>query len=389
MAKKRVAICALRLVDPQVKRVLSMQRWQYAQALSRLLLDMGYAVAWYQLGDGWHSEIMPGVPLVGSLPEESQLFTWPKASIEFWEKAGAADFAIYFDLLLAYPQVHEYSLGIAHGIEWNDPLLESRLNSEREREEWKRRLWMSFCGPRRIVAVDSGVIHWATATWPGLYNQFVHIPNFAFKIHDDTTISGATTSEMTGDTTAADRVDEDQILRIVFWDVLSPQSGIAQTLEAVGAVLSRYPNVELVIAGRGSPAVDQYVSRWAQEHEQVRYHPEGVSPERLKGAILLIPAKWNVGPSFVCLQGMASGAAIVVGQTSGLTDLVIHDHNGWIIRPSAPSIYDALVALIENPIERRRMGQNAREVARAFSHDVWRNRWKRLIEDEFEGRSAR
>src|SRR5690606_5709170 len=117
----------------------------------------------------------------------------------------------------------------------------------------------------------------------------------AFKIHDDTTISGATTSEMTGDTTAADRVDEDQILRIVFWDVLSPQSGIAQTLEAVGAVLSRYPNVELVIAGRGSPAVDQYVSRWAQEHEQVRYHPEGVSPERLKGAILLIPAKWHVG----------------------------------------------------------------------------------------------
>lgn len=413
MSKGRVAICALRLVDPETKRALSPQRWLYAREMSQLLLNLGYAVVWYQLGNGWLSEVLPGVPLVGSLPEESQLYTWPEASNEFWEKAGAADFAIYFDLPLAYPQVHQYSIAIAHGIDWNDPLLESRLNSEREREEWKRRLWMSLSGPRRVVAVDTGVIQWATATWPGLYNQFTHIPNFvAPSVSADSADATAGASEASAGSAdaAADSLDaragsskasdanerstgqppltaKADTVRIVFGDVLSAKSGIAQTLEAMQTILELYTNVEFIIVGSGTPDVHKYVSRWAQEHERARFEPGSVRPGTLQGdCILLLPAKWSIGPSFLCLQGMAAGAAVVIGQTSGLTDLVIHDHNGWVIQPSTENIRKALIALIENPAERRRLGTHAREVAQAFSLGVWRDRWRRLIEAEFGGR---
>lgn len=396
--KGRIAIAALRLIDPQSGRILCPRRWQYATELSRLLVELGYAVAWYQLGAGGLFDIFPGVPLVASLPEESQLYTWPQASNEFWENAGAADFAIYYDVALAYPQVHKTSIAVVHGIDWNDPLKEAHLQSEREREEWKRRLWMAMQGPRRVVAVDSGVIQWATATWPGLFHQFVHIPDFVPTNNSDRVFDGVSDeiledvpANVPGDRPGVVDLPEADLgtLRIVFWDDLTPRSGIAQVLEAVDPLLDRYKHVGMAIAGRGRPDTETFISRWAGERERVTYEPEGIGADLLRQCILLLPGKWGVGPSFHCLEGMAAGAAVVVGQTSGLTDLVLHDYNGWVIQPTVDGIRKALVALIEKPDERRRLGQNAHDMASAFSLDVWRRRWCELIASEFEGKGSR
>lgn len=185
MAKKTVGIAARKIVDPDNQQIISRERWQYSKELSKLLLDLGYKVSWWQIGNGWKSEIIPGVPLMGILRDGQQILTNTKASDDFLEKAGWVDFAIYFDLILAYPQVHEYSIAISHGINWDNPLFESSLKTEIERKEWKRRLWMCLQGPQKIVTTDTGLIHWATATWPGLNYIFEYIPSFIPPSQDD------------------------------------------------------------------------------------------------------------------------------------------------------------------------------------------------------------
>lgn len=404
MSRERVAICASKLVDSESGRVHSPQRWLYAQELSKLLTELGYAVVWYQIGSGARFEIIPEVPLIAALPGDSRLGLWPAASNEFWEKTGEAAGAIYFDLALAYPQVHERSIAIAHGIEWNDPLWETSFGGESERDEWKRRLWMAFYGPRKVVAVDSGVIHWASATWPGLYHRFVHIPNFVpppTPFEDRSPAAGGTNSQGSGSVDSMDRrptrneddqplsgfnADRSSSLRLVFWDTLAPRSGIAETLEAMQEMLDEDERVELVIAGRGSADAEQYVTHWAQAQRRVTCCFGALDGALLRDAVLLMPGKWGVGPSFLCLAGMAAGSVPVVGHSSGLTDYVIHDHNGLVIQPTPQGIREAVDELIRDPGRRTRMSANARKMAEAFSLRVWRRRWRRLIEEEFGGR---
>jgi len=373
MVRPRAAVCASRLVDPESSRVVSAQRWLYAVELTKLLCDLGYETVWYQLGSGWRSEVLPNAPLIAALPEESQLGFWPEASNAFWEKSGGADLAIYFDLPLAYPQAHEAAIAIAHGIEWNDPLFEVRLETEREREEWKRRTWMALLGVQRVVAADTGVIQWATATWPGLYNTFVHIPDFL-------------PPAGVGAGPGAQPEEGEGPVRVLFWDALVPRSGIAQTLQAIEPLLDAHPELEFAVAGAGTPEANAFLARWAETHERTAFFPHGVPPEFLRGvSILLMPGKWGSAASHLCLQGMAAGAAVLVGQMSGLTDLVIHDYNGWVIKSTAEDIQKAVERLILRPEERRRLGANAREIAAHFTLERWRERWSQVIKQVGRG----
>lgn len=405
--RPRAAVCALRLVDPERRRIFSARHWLYAVELSRLLTDLGYETVWYQLGTGWRSEVTTNVPLVGVLPERSQLGFWPEASSSFWEKSGGAELAIYFDARLAYPQTHEASIAIAHGIDWNDPLLEVRLETDREREEWRRRFWMALQGPQNVVAVDTGFIQWATATWPGLYNTFVHIPDFAAPCPGGEGAGEAGDPQGTGGSAifpeskatsgSGDPPDSitprepkpaesGQPVRILFWDALTPRSGIAQTLQAIEPLLKAFPEIEFVIAGSAAPETNEFLTRWAEVHPRTTFVPGELPAGSLRGvSILLMPGKWGTGATHLCLQGMAAGAAVLVGQSSGLTDLVIHDYNGRVIQGTAEAIRDSVERLILDSDARRRMGERAREVAAHFTLERWRERWVRVMESVHRG----
>ncbi len=100
--------------------------------------------------------------------------------------------------------------------------------------------------------------------------------------------------------------------------------------------------------------------------------------------IAIIPTKASEGTSLSCLEAMASGCAVIAGCTGGLTDLIIHEYNGLLLRPlNTRTLMEALSCLIEDPELRQRLSINARTVSESFSLEKWKHRWRKVIEAVF------
>lgn len=375
MSKGSVAIATLKLIDPATGKFISDYRRQYAIELSGLLRELDYEVAWFQPGKGWQSLLIPDVPLYGVLQDEAQLFTWPVTSDDFYEKTHGFDWAIYFDFVLAYPQARESSIAIAHSMTWDEPLFESKLPTEAEREEWKRRLWMALRAPQKVVAIESGLIHWATATWPGLFHTFEYIPNFI----------PAWAKEESPNTEKSNMLESGPgPIRILFPGPLTPEAGISETIRAMETLLERDDRIHFYWVNTGPEATVKYLTEWFEKHPHSCLLAEPVTRKTLEQAdIVLFPGKSFQETDMICLAAMSFGKTVIVGQNSGLADIVIHDHNGLIINPTEKTLIEGIQHLINSPEERRDLGNHARAVARHFTLPAWRQRWQRLIEKTF------
>lgn len=364
---KKVGIAALQLVDLKARRVVSPERWMYAVELTKLLLDLGHSVEWWQMGNGWCTEIVPGVALWGTLPSESQFRTYPRASEAFLEQSQGVDWAIYFDPILAYPQAHHSSISIDHGAYWDDPMFEASLPTEVHREEWRRRLWSAYTGTRSVVAVDTGVIQWANATWPGMQHRFAYIPNFVPRL-------GA----------QATSPSEHETLRVLYPSALVPSEGVSEAVRAMERLLAIEGAYQFYITGSGPDEARQFLEGWAAQHPGVHVKEQPLSDSLLAEVdVVIFPAKSGQGTSIPCLQAMAAGKVVVVAQTGGLTDIILHDHSGIVIQPTTERLVHTLEELRDQPDRRRYLGSNARRVAASFSLERWRERWSTLILQAF------
>lgn len=62
------------------------------------------------------------------------------------------------------------------------------------------------------------------------------------------------------------------------------------------------------------------------------------------------------------LEGMAAGCAIVASHVAGIPDVIEHQHNGKLVpEGDHHALADAIVALVQDPAEAKRLGQAARE----------------------------
>lgn len=373
---KNVGMAVRQLVDLEQRKVVSHERWLYAVELTKLLVDLGYHVEWRQLGNGWCTEIIPGVPLWGTLPGEAQFHTYPLASEAFLEQSGDVDWAIYFDPILAYPQAHPLSIAIDHGVYWDDAMFESSLPTQTVRDEWKRRLWCAYTGVRAVVAVDTGVIQWATATWPGMHYRFTYIPNFVPPASEQP--AGEQKPEMLA---AAEPV-ENRPFRVLYPGQLVPSEGVSEVVRTMEYLLESSNSYQFYLIGSGSDEARRFMTEWAnQRHPHVCYQPQPLSESLLAQMdVVIFPAKSGQGTSMLCLQAMAAGKPVVVAQTGGLTDIIIHDHNGVVIQPTAERLVRVLEELRQQPERRRLLGHHARQVAASFSLEHWRARWRRFLE---------
>lgn len=390
-ARPRVAVAALPLVDPETRRAVSLERWHYALQLSKLLRDTGYDVSWWQPGGGWTARMMPEVPLNGVLSGAPQLFTWPRTADDFRERTAGYDFTLYFDFILAYPQASEGSIAVVHGVDWDDPLFESRLRDEESRAEWRRRLWIALTGPDRVVATDTNVIQWATTTWPGLQYKFAYVPNFVPPEAASTPTPVATSDfgPATASTPAPTSVPPpgpERPFTVLSVTPLLPREGVADMTRAARKMLDAGDDVRFRFVGGATPPVAEYMERLAAQRPGLQWEP-GFDPLQAmdEADVVVFPARSGQSTSMHCLAAMARGKPVIVGQIGGLTDLVLHGHNGIVIRAGAERLVAAVTYLLRRPVERRKMGEAAREVADAFSLQRWRERWSAVVTDVFRG----
>ncbi|RUS49114.1 glycosyltransferase family 4 protein [Cohnella sp. AR92] len=262
------------------------------------------------------------------------------------------------------------SIGICHGINWDNPLLDAQA---------KRTVAESIQGAidqlTRIVTVDS---HFQT------YCRSV------CQYEDSSKLALIPNSVDTRYFTPGEPEKSPAIglIKVLYPRRLSPERGILQMMQIADRLLASNPSILMEFAGErveGSPIGDAFPI-WRQSHphrERIRHRTYGFSEVRAayRGAdIAVIPTIYSEGTSYSCLEAMSCGLPVVSTDVGGLNDLVIDGFNGRIVPPRKEELYEAIMELAENRELRTTMGRRARETALSFDLSIWRRRWRKVLE---------
>jgi 1,4-alpha-glucan branching enzyme len=166
------------------------------------------------------------------------------------------------------------------------------------------------------------------------------------------------------------RTQSDDPAVVVYAGRITPEKGLAIVIEALGAARCDAP-VELRIAG----VIEEH-SYWShcQQLQTVatRRNPDltitylghldyDSTDELFRQAdIVTVPSQWPEPLGAVALEAMSAGAAVIASGVGGLTDTVVHDHNGLHASPGdVDSWTNALTALLQQPDHAHRLGRQA------------------------------
>lgn len=336
--------------------------------LLRALKDDGHQVTLFQrthqASDWTEPADWEGIPIHGlSVPAGADD---PAAhlSLRFYDLRHEFDMAIYHSIPLAYPAVHPKSIAFSHGVWWADPHQElptHLLNKMAARHE------ASLGMLDRVLCCDTDTINTLNNMFYRRYDHKLElVPNFV-----DTRVF------------QPNQDHDDSRVVVLFPRRLSVERGLLLAAPLAEYLLATYPQVQFVFCGRGMPETEMdLVRRFAdQDRVEIAWVPFDKMPAMYQRAdIVIIPSLATEGTSLSCLEAMACGKPVVVSCVGGLTDLVVHRFNGFIVQPATMDGFAQAVSyLIEKPTARRVMGSCAWKMAQGFSLDNWRARVQREV----------
>ncbi len=143
--------------------------------------------------------------------------------------------------------------------------------------------------------------------------------------------------------------------KIVFFvGRLVQEKGVHVLLDAIPKVLSYYPKVKFIVAGRG-PAED-YLKNKAKDlgiYERVYFtgYIDDATRDCLyrEAAVAVFPSLYEPF-GMVVLEAMAAKTPVVVSDVGGLSEIVRHEENGLKCYPGNPnSLADGILRLLHEP----------------------------------------
>lgn len=163
---------------------------------------------------------------------------------------------------------------------------------------------------------------------------------------------------------------------------ITEQKGITYLLQAMPAILKRFPELSLVIAGTGN-LVDilKHEARELNISDNVFFvGPRLDMPELLKlFDLYVLPSLWE-GLPMVLLEAMAAGCAIVATGVGGNSQAIKNGYNGTLVDPRNPQqLAKAVITLLESPDIRETYVRNALRVFHEkFSADIMARHYEAL-----------
>lgn len=154
---------------------------------------------------------------------------------------------------------------------------------------------------------------------------------------------------------------------------LEPRKGVGYLIDAVPEIVKHVPSAKFVIVGKDTMNAENQTSTQSELLEKLRRNglAERVTftphvaleqlPEYYRSAdVFVIPSLYDNAP-MTCLEAMASGTPVVATDAGGAKEYATHGECGLIV-PAANSaaLADAIVQLLQNPAERKRIAKNAR-----------------------------
>lgn len=367
---KRIALLAWEVIPPNGEHATQRGGDRYVLELCNLIRDMGHKpVIFQRSGDeavsdkpgygkakpAWRSEWY-GYDVFGiPAPAPDDL------NQEFAKDSGRVDAAVYITVPLSIPLCHPRAVAISHGIQYDWPLPQAKFDPRLYTE--------ALAGlSHGIVSVDANTINAVAACTQGRFrHRFRHIPNFV-----DTKTFKPSPRKADGK------------VRVLFARSLQPFRGLNHFIAAVDRLAAKHPNMEVWVCGRAHASAEAEVQRWTEKRPWATWlwKPYEEMPAVYQACdINVVPTLGAEGTALSLLEGMACGLPCITTHVGGLAELVHDGFNGRLIAPDANALTAAIEDLVLNPDKRRKMGQQAREVAKTYDLSLWRERWSAVIGD--------
>jgi glycosyltransferase involved in cell wall biosynthesis len=193
--------------------------------------------------------------------------------------------------------------------------------------------------------------------------------------------------------------DRDAIMREFDLEESGPVLGVVGLLKerkghrflfrALPRILKEFPGLSLLVVGKG--ALREHLEEMTRRLEidrHVRFTGFRDDIPRLMKAmdIVVLPSK-NEGFGYVLAEAMALSKPVVASRISSIPEVVEEGRTGLLVPPGDVSaLGDALLDLLRNPQQARRMGRaGRRRVERHFSLERMLDEVERLFEEVIEG----
>ncbi len=363
---KRVAVLAPAFLGPRGEPPVQGGAERHLIELCRLLEERGYAVTLFQAAAHDFRAVHDGRVVHGLGPTVVQGGAWTVTNRRFRDAARGYDHHLFHLWSMAYPEAPPGSVGVSHSLWWDDGAV-----VRRPVPNFTPRLREALRNLAVVVANDTNIINWVRATWPEMEGRFRFIPNFV----DLAQFAPAPPRTHGGP------------LRVLVPCRLEPQKGLEPMLEAA-LMLTEQPGIEVHFVGPGPAEAVRRLQAVAAGRPAIRYRSRAMAemPAEYRDAdVVVIPSVATEGTSLSCLEAMASGRPVVAGWVGGLSNLIIHEYNGLLLRPTAANLAAAVRRLWQDGELRSRMAARAAEVARVHSLERWRRAWGEVLDECWGG----
>lgn len=154
-------------------------------------------------------------------------------------------------------------------------------------------------------------------------------------------------------------------------------------VEAFAAVAQRYPEWRLRIYGGGKgndkdTKIQQKIAKLGLSNQvTLMDRTTDLTGELAKASMLAVSSRFE-GFGMTIIEGFSVGIpAVSFDCPHGPREIIQHEHNGLLVRhQDVAALSDGLLHMVENPAERRRMGEEALRSSETYSSAHVASRWE-------------
>ncbi len=364
MKKRRHGLVTIASPSPfnrSAKRAFLGGAERYLYELCKLIRSMGYEVEVFQPAENSFLSFFHGIPVFGLPTSESAA----DFSREFHLRVSASELTIYFAPFLAEHFAFSPSIGISHGVYWDDPVLQTW---DRSYQVTVDRLLRAVRNLTTLVSVDANTINCLRSMDWNVAQKCIRIPNFV-----DT--SRFAPRPKVQDTTRP---------AVLFPRRLAKARGLDLLYPVIKSVVKDAPEALFFLVGQPEDEEAKVTAEKLAAEFPTNVRIAEVPMEDMAEAydladIVIIPSTSAEGTSLACLEALAAGKAVIATPVGGLPELIVDGVTGLLVDPFPEPIARAVLQLIRNPELKRGLSRNARQASLAFSLESWRQRWLELL----------
>lgn len=163
----------------------------------------------------------------------------------------------------------------------------------------------------------------------------------------------------------------DDKINLLFFGRLEKRKGLKYLLAAYSKLKWDWPNLRLIVVGRGKPDEESYRIMSERNLKDVIFVGKVSDGERARyfqsAHIYCSPSTGRESFGIVLLEAMASGTPVVASDIAGYSGLITHGENGLLVPPKQVNeLADAIRTLLRDPDLRARLVVRGKERAGEF-----------------------